>query len=111
MEQENHGGLEVVPPNKEKIKRIWTVTAILAGWTAVEFIVAFNLDSGFLKTSIFVVLTIVKAFYIVGEFMHLKHEVKSLIWSILLPCVFVLWLIGALLIQGTAIFDALFSSF
>ena len=107
MEQQNQNTLEVTPPDKAKIKRIWIVTAILAGWTAVEFIVAFNLDAGFLKTSIFVVLTIVKAFYIVGEFMHLKHEVKSLIWTILLPCVFVLWLIGALLIQGEAIFSAL----
>jgi cytochrome c oxidase subunit 4 len=107
MEQQNQG-LEVTPPNKEKIKRIWIVTAILAGWTAVEFIVAFNVPAGFLKTSIFIILTIVKAFYIVGEFMHLKHEVKSLIWTILLPCLFVVWLIGALLIQGSAIFDALF---
>ena len=107
MEQEVNG-LEVTPPNKEKIKRIWIVTAILAGWTTVEFIVAFNMDAGFLKTSIFVVLTIIKAFYIVGEFMHLKHEVKSLIWTILLPCLFVVWLIGALLIQGSAIFTALF---
>ncbi len=106
MEQEVKG-LEVAPPNKEKIKRIWIVTAILAGWTCVEFIVAFTLDAGFLKTSIFVVLTIIKAFYIVGEFMHLKHEVKSLIWSILLPCIFVVWLIIALLIQGSAIFGAL----
>ena len=107
MEQEAKG-LEIAPPNKAKIKRIWTVTAILAGWTAVEFIVAFNLDAGFFKTSIFVVLTIIKAFYIVGEFMHLKHEVKSLIWTILLPCLFVVWLIGALLIQGSDIFYRLF---
>lgn len=107
MEQETKG-LEVTPPNKEKIKRIWIVMLILAGWTSVEFVIAFTLSAGMFKTSIFIVLTIVKAFYIVGEFMHLKHESKALIWSILLPCIFVVWLIGALLIQGSAIYTALF---
>ncbi|MFY0625164.1 MAG: cytochrome C oxidase subunit IV family protein [Reichenbachiella sp.] len=107
MEQEIKG-VDVVPPNKEKIKRIWTVMLILAGWTSVEFIIAFTMSSGMLKTSIFIVLTIVKAFYIVGEFMHLKHESKALIWTILLPCLFVVWLILALLIQGDAIYTAIF---
>jgi len=106
MEQENKG-LEIAPPNKEKIRRIWIVTAILGAATGVEFIIAFTMDSGGLKTSIFVVLTIFKAFYIVGEFMHLSHEVKSLIWTILLPLIFVVWLIVALLIQGDAIYGAL----
>jgi cytochrome c oxidase subunit IV len=50
-------------------------------------------------------MTIVKAFYIVGEFMHLKHEVKSLIWAALLPCIFVVWLLIALITEGGSIFD------
>jgi cytochrome c oxidase subunit 4 len=45
-------------------------------------------------------MTIVKAFYIVGEFMHLKHEVKTLIWAILLPAIFVVWLLIALIYEG-----------
>jgi len=45
-------------------------------------------------------MTIVKAFYIVGEFMHLKHEVKSLIWMILVPTLFVVWLLVALIYEG-----------
>jgi len=106
MEQENKG-LEIAPPNKERIKRIWTVTAILGAATGLEFLIAFTLDSGGLKTSIFVVITIFKAFYIVGEFMHLSHEVKSMIWTILLPLIFVVWLIVALLIQGDSIYGAL----
>jgi len=53
-------------------------------------------------------MTIVKAFYIVGEFMHLKHETKSLIWSIIVPVIFVAWLILALLLEGHAIFEAIF---
>ena len=72
-----------------------------------KFLIAFKLDSGGLKTSIFVVITLYKAFYIVGEFMHLSHEVKSLIWTIILPLIFVVWLIVALLIQGESIYGAL----
>ena len=33
------------------------------------------------------------------EFMHLGHEQKSLMWTILIPTAFVVWLLGALFIQ------------
>jgi cytochrome c oxidase subunit IV len=56
-----------------------------------------------MKISIFIGLTFVKAFYIVSEFMHLKHETKVLIWSIILPMIFVVWLVIALLYEGGAI--------
>jgi cytochrome c oxidase subunit IV len=32
--------------------------------------------------------------------MHLKHEVKSLIWTVVLPCMFVAWLVVALIVEG-----------
>jgi caa(3)-type oxidase subunit IV len=73
----------------EQRKVIWRTFWILLVLTALEFLIAFTLHAGTLKTAIFVGMTIVKAFYIVGEFMHLKHEVKSLIWAALLPCIFV----------------------
>jgi cytochrome c oxidase subunit IV len=41
----------------------------------------------------------------VAEFMHLKGEVKTLIWSIMIPLVFVVWLIVALLVEGGAIYE------
>jgi cytochrome c oxidase subunit IV len=50
--------------------------------------------------AIFSGMTIVKAFYIVGEFMHLKHEVKTLIWMVLIPTLFVVWLLVALMYEG-----------
>lgn len=92
----------------EQRKAIWKTFWILSAITSLEFLIAFTMDHGFLKISIFIILTVVKAFYIVGEFMHLKHEAKSLIWSILVPIVFVAWLILALLLEGQAIFDAIF---
>ena len=73
--------------------------------TAIEFVIAFTMHAGPLKTSIFIALTIVKAAYIVGEFMHLRHEVKTLIWSIILPLTFVVWLIIALLYEGGSVME------
>lgn len=93
----------VLPPDKEKIKKLWTVAAILGVITAFEFIVAFSMGHGPLKTAIFVVMTIVKAAYIVGEFMHLRHESKVLMWSILIPMGFVVWMLVAFVYEGMKI--------
>ncbi len=111
MEQETASEVVVQPVDKAKINKIWKVALILAVVTALEFLVAFTLPHEYssLRVIIFVGMTIVKAFYIVAEFMHLAHETKTLIWSILIPCVFVVWLIAALLIQGGSIFSALYN--
>jgi cytochrome c oxidase subunit 4 len=90
----------VLPPDKAKIKQLWTVAGILGIITAVEFIIAFTVPHGPLKTAVFVLMTIVKAAYIVGEFMHLRHEVKVLMWSIVLPMVFVVWMLVAFVYEG-----------
>lgn len=103
MAHSNEPQVTVLPPNKEKIMHLWKVAGILLLVTIVEFIVAFTLGHGAFKTSIFVVMTIVKAAYIVGEFMHLKHEVKVLMWSILIPMVFVVWMLVALVYEGMKI--------
>ncbi len=109
MEQENKGQV-VIPVDKSKIEHIWTVTLYLFLITAVEFVIAFNLDASIIKTIIFIVMTIVKAYYIISEFMHLGHEAKGLKLSILLPLIFLVWLIAVFLIQGDAIFTAIFGS-
>lgn len=91
---------EVKPADKAHIKKIWMTALILGGVTALEFLLAFTMPANDLRIAIFIGLTIVKAFYIVAEFMHLRHEVKTLMWSIMLPVIFVLWLIVALLLEG-----------
>jgi cytochrome c oxidase subunit IV len=101
----------VLPPNKEKIKKLWTVAGILGAVTAVEFIFAFTLPHGPLKTAIFVTLTIVKAGYIVLEFMHLRYEVKVLFWSILIPMIFVVWMLVAFVYEGMKMADVNFLRF
>ena len=98
----------VLPPNKEKIRKLWTVAGILGAVTLLEFIIAFTMPHGALKTSIFVGLTIVKAAYIVGEFMHLRYEAKVLLWSILIPMIFVLWMLVAFVYEGIKLADVNF---
>ncbi|HLT71081.1 MAG TPA: cytochrome C oxidase subunit IV family protein [Cyclobacteriaceae bacterium] len=97
--------ITVLPPDKAKIKRLWTVAGYLGAVTALEFLIAFTMSHGPLKVSIFVGLTIVKAAYIVGEFMHLRYEVKVLFWAILIPMIFVVWMLVAFVYEGMAIAD------
>ncbi len=101
---DNHGGTDVAPP-PANTKVIWRTFIILCVITTFEFIIAFTMTAGPLRVFIFVGMTIIKAFYIVAEFMHLKHEVKSLIWTILLPIIFIIWLLGALMFEGSSIFQ------
>jgi len=102
----NEPKVTILPPDKEKIKKLWRVAGIMAVVTAIEFVFAFTMEAGHLKTSIFIALTIVKAGYIVGEFMHLRHEVKVLFWSILIPMVFVIWFLVAMIYEGLSILGA-----
>lgn len=88
---------------KPNTKLIWRTFWILFFITALEFLIAFTMPNGWVRVSIFVLMTLVKAFYIVGEFMHLKAEVKTLIWSIVIPLAFIVWFIVALLVEGDAI--------
>lgn len=99
--------VQVIPVDKAKIWGIWKVAIILAVITAIEYLFAFTMEAGMLRTVIFIGLTIVKAFFIVSEFMHLGHEVKGLIYSIILPMMFIIWLIVALVnLEGGAIKEA-----
>ncbi len=108
MHTEETAQFQVVPADKEKIKKIWVTAGYLGLITALEFLVAFTVphEMETLRVAIFVAMTIVKAFYIVGEFMHLKYEVKVLIWSILIPMIFVVWMLIAFIYEGSAIYGA-----
>jgi cytochrome c oxidase subunit IV len=92
---------------KAQTKVIWKTLFILVALTAVEFLFAFTMDAGTLRNAIFIILTIFKAFYIVAEFMHLKHEAKALIWSIMIPMALIVWLMVALISEGSYYFDSI----
>jgi cytochrome c oxidase subunit IV len=71
----------------------------------VEFLIAFTIPHEYhnARVFIFVAMTIVKAGYIVLEFMHLKYEVKVLFWSVLIPMIFVIWMLVAFVYEGMKI--------
>ena len=102
---ENTPQITVLPPDTARIKKLWTVALILGIITAIEFAVAFKVQHEMhnLRVWTFILMTIVKAAYIVGEFMHLRHEAKVLIWSILIPMVFVVWMLVAFVYEGMQI--------
>jgi cytochrome c oxidase subunit IV len=80
---------------------------ILLVITAFEFIVAFGKEPWGLNhlfvVIFFITLTLVKAFYIVADFMHLRSEVKTLILAIVLPLMFIIWFIVSMLYEGHAV--------
>jgi cytochrome c oxidase subunit IV len=88
-------------------KRIWVVFGILLAITAVEFLVALGfvhhwhlVTKGPALYAFYIALTLVKAFYIVGYFMHLKFEKKSFIITCSIVFIFVLYMITLILIEG-----------
>jgi cytochrome c oxidase subunit IV len=96
-------------------KNIYKVTLILSVLTIVEVLMgAFfgksivgpdSVEWAVIKIS-FVVMTVVKAAYIVMVFMHLGDERKWLKWIILAPyALFILYLIFILLTESSALFE------
>ncbi|NQW78381.1 MAG: cytochrome C oxidase subunit IV family protein [Chitinophagaceae bacterium] len=94
--------------NAEAMAEIKKVTIILSVFTIVELILGFwmiGMTSAVLKLTIkgtIVILMMAKAFYIVAYFMHLKHEVKNLIMTIVVPLLLFVWFIGAFLWDGSS---------
>ena len=87
-------------------KKIWKVTALLSILTTLEIIMGIYLSSRssdlwvVVKWS-FIVMTLVKAFYIVMEFMHLGHENKSLRRYIVVPyLIFIAYMIYLIVMEG-----------
>jgi cytochrome c oxidase subunit IV len=95
--EENHGTGE--------IKK---VTIILSVLTIVELILGFwmiDITSEALRLAIkgtIIILMMAKAFYIVAYFMHLKHELKNLIMTIVVPLGLFIWFIIAFLYDGNS---------
>ncbi len=87
-------------------KEIWRVTIILTVLTLIELILGFTLfemNEGlgrhFVK-GVIIILMLAKAFYIVAYFMHLKHELRSMILTIIVPLTLFVWFILAFLGDG-----------
>jgi len=90
------------------IAEIKKVTIILSVLTIVELIMGFGMIGMQNKALVLaingaiVILMMAKAFYIVAYFMHLKHEVKNLIMTIVVPLTLFIWFIVAFLADGNS---------
>ncbi|MEN9298650.1 MAG: hypothetical protein RLZZ429_963 [Bacteroidota bacterium] len=97
--EETHGG------GTSEIKK---VTIILSVLTIIELALGFwmiGMENKGLVLAIkgaIIILMLAKAFYIVGYFMHLKHEIKNLIMTIVVPLALFIWFIIAFLADGNS---------
>lgn len=98
-------------------KRIWNVFWILSVLTIVEVVLgifkpASLHHSVLMGTSplnwIFIILTIIKAYYIVWAFMHMEGEKASLRWSVVGTTVFlILYIVVLFLIEADYVHNVL----
>ncbi len=92
-------------------KEIWKITWILSILTLVELALGYwmyfsqaNMSHSmvmFIKGTI-LILMCAKAFYIVAYFMHLKHEIKNMIMTIIVPLLLFVWFIISFLYEGNS---------
>lgn len=89
---------------------VWKTTALLSFVTVFEVIFAIMYDkysigpAWFLRLTL-IVLSLLKAGYIMAVFMHLKHETKSFMITILVPFTLLIWMIIAFLMDGQSWHD------
>ncbi|MBL7900878.1 MAG: cytochrome C oxidase subunit IV family protein [Bacteroidia bacterium] len=84
-------------------KELWRTFWILLGITVLDFGIYFAMSPSMFKNIIFIFFGLVKAYYIVGAFMHMKSEKINLALVILVPTVFIIGLIMGLLYEGHAL--------
>lgn len=91
---------------QSQVRAVWKSTILLSIVTAVEVAIAlthfyfFYESPKFLVNLIMVLATFLKAFFIIGEFMHLKYEQRAFIISLGVPLIFLVWAIIAFGIEG-----------
>jgi cytochrome c oxidase subunit IV len=106
---------------KSNEAKIWGVFTFLSIVTVIEVALGIIkpevlIDNRFLAMKllnwIFIVLTLVKAYYITWDFMHMRDEKKSMRRSVVWTAVFLIcYLVLILLIEGDYIFDIYKSGF
>jgi len=86
--------------------KIWRVFFYLLAITALEFFIALVLVHGGMVPKglgvnmVYIVLTLLKAYYIVAYFMHLKFETFGFITSITIVFLFIVYFIALMLTEG-----------
>ncbi|CAM4062757.1 cytochrome C oxidase subunit IV [Flavobacterium branchiophilum NBRC 15030 = ATCC 35035] len=101
--------------HESNTKRIWTVFIYLSAITIFEVALGLakpdalymnNLFHVNILNWIFIILTLVKAYYIVWAFMHMEGEKSSFRWAVVAPVVFlVIYIVALYLIEANYIFE------
>lgn len=87
-------------------KELWRTFWLLLGITVLDFILYFSMSDPSIhmwRNMIFIFMGLVKAYLIVGAFMHMKSELITLALCILVPTLFIIGLVMGLLYEGNAI--------
>lgn len=88
---------------KSQVSAVWKATAWLSIITIVEVVAALLYPEGAPKIMLnifFILASLLKAYFIVGEFMHVKYETRALAITILAPTIFLVWFIIAFMWEG-----------
>jgi uncharacterized membrane protein YfcA len=106
---------------KSNTSKIWAVLFFLSVVTIVEVALGIIkpdvlIVNSFLSMKlinwIFIILTIVKAYYIMWDFMHMRDEVRGLQFSVIVTLSFLIaYLAFILLVEGNYIFDVMYEGF
>jgi cytochrome c oxidase subunit IV len=101
---EHHGEGIDGPDSKKQVRRIIKVTILLTIITVVEVLFglwghSFGVPRS-ITASLFLIMTLLKAAYIVKVFMHLGDETRNMIITILIPLTLFIWFIIAFLADG-----------
>jgi cytochrome c oxidase subunit IV len=89
-------------------KAIWRTFWILLVITCIELVIGMFVAPRFPHSTkiwfniLYIIFTGAKAFYIIAEFMHLRHEIKNMIMTIAVPALLFIWFIGAFLWDGNS---------
>ena len=87
------------------VSAVWKTTGILAVVTIVEVLGAVMYPHSMPKLPLnlfFIVMSLIKAFYIVGVFMHMKYEKQALVLTVIVPTLFLVWGVIAFLWEGSS---------
>ena len=105
---------------KSNIQKIWGVLVFLSIVTAIEVALGIIKPSVLLVPVlgmkglnwIFIILTLLKAYYIAWDFMHLRDERRSFTSSIVLPLLILIpYLMFILLVEADYIYDVMLDGF
>jgi len=89
-----------------------TVIEVELGIVKAEVLIVNSFLSMKLINWIFIILTIVKAYYIMWDFMHMRDEVRGLQASVIITLSFLIaYLAFILLVEGNYIFDVMYEGF